>query len=391
MTLRLNWLLAGCCAWLLSACAAPESIVPAAASAVTPAVTASALSQQASAEPPAPVFHFTTVGDSRHDSRAPGLTGQDRRWLQATQVLARMTREMAAVRPQALVFNGDMIMGYTRDATQVEREYAYWRGMVAGLMEQGTYVLPVPGNHEVQVPTRLANGRTEKLAQAWLEDAWRANMGDLILDETRWSRLTGQPAQAWKPSHAPAPGSDGVSTPQQQLSYSFDVGAVHLAVINTDPVGFDSSAPVRWLRADLAAAKARGARQFFVFGHKMAYVYEFQAGVAEREDGLNVRPALRDAFWDVIEAYGATYFCGHQHIYHASQPRLAQGGRAWQVIVGSGGSPFAAWPGQSSNPFDRFYAWADVKVYADDRVQIQVLGFDEHFGPTQVLKTWELR
>lgn len=387
MTLRTNWLAAACCAWLLAACAAPEGATPA-----TPAAeSAPAVTQKVRPAPAAPVFHFTTVGDSRHDPRAPGLSGQDRRWLQATQVLARMTREMAAVRPQALVFNGDMIMGYTRDATQVEREYAYWRGMVAGLMEQGTYVLPVPGNHEVQIPTRLPDGRTEKLAQAWLEDAWRANMGDLILDEPRWSRLTGQPAQAWNPAHAPLPGRDGISTSQQQLSYSFDVGAVHLAVINTDPVGFDSSAPVQWLRADLAAAKARGARHFFVFGHKMAYVYEFTAGVAEREDGLNLRPAVRDAFWDVIEAYGATYFCGHQHIFHASQPRLSQGGRAWQVIVGSGGSPFAAWPGQSSNPIDRFYAWADVKVYADDRVQIQVLGFDEHFGPTQVLKTWELR
>jgi len=310
--------------------------------------------------------------------------------MQATRVLSRMTREMAQTRPQALVFNGDMVMGYTHDAAQLDRQYAYWRGMVAGLMEQGTYVLPVPGNHEVQMPTKQADGSSVKKAQPWLEQAWRANMGDLIMDPPRWRETTGLELQGFDPANAPAVGQDGITTPQQQLSYSLDAGTVHLAVINTDPVGFDSSAPVEWLARDLAAAKARGARRFFVFGHKMAYVYDFSAKLQEKEDGLNERPGVRDAFWQLIEQYGATYFCGHQHIYHASQPRLAQGGQAWQVIVGSGGSPFAAKPGQSSNPFDRFYAWADVKVYADNRVQIQVLGFDEHFGPTQVLKTWDL-
>lgn len=381
MTLRLNWLLAGCCALLVSACAAPGGGEPLAA----PAVPASAPRQAG------PVFHFTTVGDSRHDPRASDLSGQDRRWMQATRVLSRMTREMAQTHPQALVFNGDMVMGYTQDAAQLDRQYAYWRGMVAGLMEQGTYVLPVPGNHEVQMPVKQADGSSVKKAQPWLEQAWRANMGDLIMDPPRWRQTTGLDLQGFEPGNVPAVGQDGITTPQQQLSYSLDAGTVHLAIINTDPVGFDSSAPVAWLARDLAAAKARGARRFFVFGHKMAYVYDFSAKLQEKEDGLNERPAVRDAFWQLIEQYGATYFCGHQHIYHASQPLLAKGGQAWQVIVGSGGSPFAAKPGQSSNPFDRFYAWADVKVYADDRVQIQVLGFDERFGPTQVLKTWELR
>ena len=61
------------------------------------------------------------------------------------------------------------------------------------------------------------------------------------------------------------------------------------------------------------------------------------------------------------------------------------------MIVGSGGSPFAAHPGESSNPLDRFYAWADVSVLANGRVRVKVLGFDEHFGPTQVLAQWEIR
>ena len=346
---------------------------------------------EAVASDSAVVFHFATVGDSRHDPKAQGLSGQDRRWLQSSRVLARLLGEMGASHPQALIFNGDMVMGYTHDAAQLDREYAFWRGMVTHLLEGGTYVLPVPGNHEVQMPTPQPDGHSLKLAQVELEQAWRANMGDLIVDGDRWQRTTGLPLKGWDPANTPQPGRDGIRTDQTQLSYSLDAGSVHLAVINTDPVGHDGGVPLTWLRQDFEAARARGAKRFFVFGHKMAYAYVFNAHRKDKEDGLEVRPAERDAFWDLIEAYGATYFCGHEHIYHASQPRRTEGGQAWQVIVGSGGSPFAAHPGESSNPLDRFYAWADVSVLANGRVRVKVLGFDEHFGPTQVLAQWEIR
>ncbi len=67
-----------------------------------------------------------------------------------------------------LFFNGDMIMGYGNayvpaDTTSVDaivksdlvttyRQYAFWRGMVAPLMEGGTYVVPCPA-------TTKPNGR----------------------------------------------------------------------------------------------------------------------------------------------------------------------------------------------------------------------------------------
>jgi hypothetical protein len=337
------------------------------------------------------VFRFATVGDSRHDAKSKTLNGEERRWLQNTRVLGRMLDEISAHKAQALVFNGDMVMGYTHDAMQLDREYAYWRGMMGPLMERGTYVLPVPGNHEMQMPMPQPQGPALKLAQPELVDVWRANMGDLILDGARWARTTGLPLAGWDPANSPTPGQDGISSSQQQLSYSLDAGLVHIAVINTDPVGHDGGAPVQWLRKDFEAARARGARRFFVFGHKMAFGYEFTPHPADKESGLEVRPAERDAFWDLIEAYGATYFCGHEHIYHASQPRAAQGGRAWQVIVGSGGSPFAAHPGESERPSDRAYAWAEVAVHADGQADIVIQGFDETLGPTRVIEQWQLR
>lgn len=342
------------------------------------------------AESDAVVFRFATVGDSRAEPGDPRLPAQDAIWLQSSHVLARMIREIQGEHPQALVFNGDMIYGYSADHAVLDREYAFWRGMMVQLMETGTYVLPVPGNHEVQLKSPDQHGGIIKQAALSSEQAWRANMGDLILNVPRWQEITHAEPRAWSMENTPPPGSDGITTDQRQLSYSFDIGDVHLVVINTDPVGFDSSAPVSWLAADFAAAKTRGMKHIFVFGHKMAFTYTPEGNKPKQDGGFDVRLPLRDAFWDLIEANQATFFCGHEHVYHANQPRKASGGSAWQVIVGSGGSPLSIKPEASRSPADRMYAWADVAVYRSGRVHVAVHGFDEDFGPTRILDEFEI-
>jgi hypothetical protein len=149
------------------------------------------------------------------------------------------------------------------------RQYGFWRGMVAGLLQNGTYVVPVPGNPETQCK---ACGKKAKVEN---EDAWRANMGDLILDTNRFQSLFGEPPSNVDVSDNGA--LDGLTTNQSQLSFSFDFRGSHFAVINTDPAGKDAHALAAWLDIDLAAAVARGARHFFVFGHKPAYTYYYGA------------------------------------------------------------------------------------------------------------------
>lgn len=359
------------------------------------------------------VFTFSTVGDSRLDSTTNDtsqlpLTGQDAKWLNNSKAFSRILRTIQSQKSQALFFNGDMVMGYGKAALPTTAaatphdyvfgtdlgnfyvQYAYWRGMVAPVMEGGTYIVPVPGNHETQY--KLGG----KKAVVENENAWRDNMGDLIIDSARWTSM-GLPAlsnfsASNNPSASTTASSDGITTDQSQLSYSFDVGDSHFAVINTDPVGKDAHAPTAWLSNDFASAQARGAHHYFVFGHKPAYTYYFgavsqlPAGASSSLDGDI--PA-RDAFWNVIESYHATYFCGHEHIFNASQPNAVNGGSAWQVLVGSGGSPFDAKSTDSTiNPqTDRKYAWATVKVHQSGSINIDVYGFSDVYGPTQVLKS----
>jgi hypothetical protein len=339
------------------------------------------------AKPDPVVMSFATVGDSRADPES-AETRQDKAYLQNTRALARILREIQAAHPAALFFNGDMIMGYGADRATVYRQYAYWRGMVAGLMETGTYVVPVSGNHEMQHKSVDAQGKTTKTATVENEQLWRENMGDLILDLDRWKAVTGTQASAFEIDNAPAPdGPDGVQTSQSQLTYSFDVGRSHFAVIDTDPVGNDGHGPVHWLAEDFAKARARGATRFFAFGHKPAYTYYYKDGI--ERDGMDIYPDHAAAFWAVMERYNAAYFCGHQHIFNVQQPALAQGGKAWQVMVGSGGSPFSAKAGDSRNPHDRMYAWALVRIHASGKVRVEISGFDEHYGKTRRLKTLE--
>lgn len=415
----------------------------------TAAILALMLNTSAQATTDPVILTFSTVGDSRQDSAAPdssvvaanttgapvvsmagvgncpnpagatgvlpnpGLSGQDCKWLQNTTAWSKILRNVQAQKPNLLFFNGDMIMGYgkagvpvtrnstgvgeaaitspavtdivTSDLMQFYQQYGFWRGMVANLMETGTYVVPVPGNHEVQCK------RCNKSAQLENETAWRDNMGDLIIDQNRFKNLLGVNVQNLTGiTQNTAPGAtDGVGagSDQSQLSYSFDIGNVHFAVINTDPYGNDGHAPTNWLSADLTAAQNRGAVHLFVFGHKPYKYYSFKTSSGTQAPTstsslYDKNHAAGDAFWNVIAGHNATYFSGHEHIYNIQNIPAPNGtsGSAYQVIVGAGGSPFeqtSATPVSGAPSTDREYSWGTVKIHQSGAVTLETYGFTD--------------
>ncbi len=332
----------------------------------------------------------------------PGLTGQDCKWQQNSAAWAKIIRNIQAQKPNLLFFNGDMVMGYGKagvpvasratsssgvaseapitspavsdivgsDLMQFYQQYGFWRGMVANLIETGTYVVPVPGNHETECK------RCGKASQAVNEAAWVDNMGDLILDQARLNAVLPNNltlnASTWNVNNYPG-SADGLNTSQKQLSYSFDIGASHFVVINTDPVGNDGHAPNVWLGNDLATAYGNGQKHIFVFGHKPAYYYAFNGSSPSSTSSLNNKSASSaSTFWNLITQYKATYFSGHEHIYNVSQPN---GGASYQVIVGAGGSPFEDAAATGTAPTDRLYSWATVTIYQSGKVVLNTYGF----------------
>jgi len=445
------------------------------------------------------IFSFATVGDSRTDpgkpdattlltnpspttqGGVPSLSGvilpQDNMWVQNTLAYGTILSGIQSQNPNLLFFNGDMIFGYGRpilptawangkpnswtsaqtvtpDTIFEYIQYAYWRGMVANLFLSGTYVIPVPGNHETQCSysaepysssnpnpncnTAAQGNLTGKTAYADNENAFRANMGDLVTDlvsNLRFSNVSGFYAQnVTGLTQATAPASSTNNGPitgnQAELTYSFDIQVqpgtlLHFAVINTDPSGADSTAPADWLASDFAAAQARGVSNIFVFGHKAAFTYNYAAATggtvappstnSPGPGGLDANyttttangvttygEPYRNAFWSVITQYHATYFSGHEHTVNVSQyadPTGTYEGTPYQVIVGSGGSPFddklvgtcpSCTEPKLTNPFDRYYAWALVQVHQSGNVSMTIHGFSDQFGPTADLSLYDV-
>jgi hypothetical protein len=280
-----------------------------------------------------------------------------------------------------------------------------------------------------------------KQAYAENENAFRANMGDLeqdLVNNLRFSNVAGvfatnvtgltattSPGPTSTPCTqvgvtatncvytAGTPANNGpITGTQQELDYSFDVvppGSkvmLHFAVINTDPSGADATAPSDWLAGDFAAAAARGGAagetvKYFVFGHKAAFTYNYLPGGSVAVGGTpgpggldantSTSPNYRNLFWHVIAQYNATYFCGHEHIPNVQQfadptPGSTITNTPYQVIVGSGGSPFddtmtGSAPNYTEPPetaaTDRYYAWAWVQVHQSGAVTLNMSGFPD--------------
>jgi hypothetical protein len=223
------------------------------------------------------------------------------------------------------------------DATEVFRFHgAPARGDVVRIAVYGD----VRGGHDV-------HGR---LVAAMLRDApdLVVATGDLVLrgtDEGDWQRLFEviRPLAARVPYY-PAVGNHDVGRsgdeerrmnetlalwpgppdrPEWAHWYSFDVGSVHIAMLDSNAYG--EPAQLRWLDADLAAARAAGTRAILAVTHDGPW----SRGV----HGGNARAAVE--YVPVLERHGATIlFSGHDHLYQRGKV-----GRLAYVVTGGGGAP----------------------------------------------------
>ncbi|NCC52588.1 MAG: hypothetical protein EOM20_15405 [Spartobacteria bacterium] len=113
----------------------------------------------------------------------------------------------------------------------------------------------------------------------------------------------------------------------RETIYSFDYGNAHFVVLNVY-YGGNSDAEVggticpeqlAWLETDLAATDKK---HIFVFGHEPAFPQpDMHTGFLRHSgDSLDMYPAQRDAFWQLLQRYGVlAYVCGHSHGYSVTK------------------------------------------------------------------------
>ncbi len=136
--------------------------------------------------------------------------------------------------------------------------------------------------------------------------------------------------------------------PRNQGWYSFEVGAWHLIALNSNCYavkGCDASSPqVKWLRADLAANRARCTLAFW-------HHPRFSSGLHGDDDNVS-------AFWSALYEAGADLvLSGHDHHYERFAPQDPNGRRndargIREFVAGTGGrNLYAAIYGRANSQF----------------------------------------
>ncbi len=287
----------------------------------------------APADAPSETLRFAFVGCNRLQSK--DATAANPSTANVAQ-LQRTFDEIAALDPKPSVFflAGDLVLGLT-DAPTLKAQLEAWKPLweASSAKAAGIRLIALPGNHEAE--TKDASGTEVPYDGA--EATWLAAMAPYIAG-----------------SNGPtAGGADGLATDQSRLTYSFDIGATHFVVLDTDPMGTaGGTVPVKWIHADLAAARAAGAKHIFALGHKPAY-----PAPAAPTDGFT-DATTRDAFWSALESVHAeAMLAAHNHLWFSTQPHT---GSTWQIVAGNGGSKLE----KGVTGADAYYGFTVVDVAA---------------------------
>jgi 3',5'-cyclic AMP phosphodiesterase CpdA len=281
----------------------------------------------------------------------------------------RMIRSLMGAADQSgidfICFGGDLIDGYVDEPDHYRNQLKSWK-KAAECVGPRIPIYEGMGNHEMLADFQDVDD-DHKGMPPYRDKSGPVNSESLF-------------AQAFvNPENGPAAPVDGrgKDTPPSFLEnvYSFDWGPVHMvAMNNTYDVssypenlgGYREGAfpdeQLDWLDRDLAAARARGAVECFVFAHEPAFPCGGHAGDAMYWNGE--RPEIleiRDRFWNILQKHEvrAAMF-GDEHNLSLLRVDDRMGPQytrpVWNIVSGGVGAPYYA--------MDKTLPWADfVSVF----------------------------
>lgn len=236
---------------------------------------------------------FVVTGDDR-SSGNPGRPGLDENGVNVT-AMARIVKAILAEKPDALLFNGDLVAGAKTDEAE-SSQFQTWFKVMDPIYDAGIKVLTARGNHEMGCEHP--------------NDVWKKVMSG------KYANPLGGP------------------TGEEGMTYALTLkNCLFLSIDQFGPSGITGNQ--EWLDGIL---KGKHAPHVFAFGHKMAFFS------GSHTDGMWTATDKRDRFiTSLVDAGARTVFFGHDHMYDhltAKLPSWSDEKAIHQFVIGTAGAPF---------------------------------------------------
>jgi hypothetical protein len=231
---------------------------------------------------------------------------------------------------QMLLLTGDDVYGQGDWEEYQKRFFPYYKSFMAAVP-----ILPALGNHDVGNPKHMG----QPFRMAWTPPMnWTAPKNPPKPYSLNWRRSN--------KTEGPVPaGQDSLR------NYSADAGACHFICLDStadrDTIR-DHILP--WLKADLAAAKKRGATWLIAYWHHPPYTH------GPYMDNSNQFQDIRDLFLPVLKAAGVQLILnGHDHGYQ----HMKKDGVDYIVTGGGGAKLYKIDPDYVGNDQPPLLGWND--------------------------------
>lgn len=266
---------------------------------------------------------------------------------------------------------GDLVLAESNDQGQsLQGQLDAWMTLFRGIPgSAGINVMPLPGNHEMNYYDAALNDAAPDPFSYLVWNTWMTT-----------NQLFPFAANGPKPEGA---NPDKLVQDESRYTFSFNWGAVHIVVVNTDTLStvtnpytgmvYNGWIPLNWITADLAAAQANPViSTILIMGHRPIEAPDFIPPPYYGRTILAMNQyQMASEFASLLQNTPKVkaYFCSHVHAVSAAKLKGAP--QVWQIVAGNGGAQLETnWTPAGG----QFFGFSEVRLHQSGRISVANYG-----------------